>query len=149
MTGEALLKMAIRLEPGGWCGLDVENVWVEPLGGGRYRLQNTPFYAFGLAAEDVVTCQDRDARLWFTKAVSRGGHSSYRIIRFRNVTPDTFKQYWKPLESLGCSYESDGKRYYAVDVPPEVDTQAAYKLFEKGHAARVWDFEEGYCGHAV
>jgi uncharacterized protein DUF4265 len=51
---QGLVKITFALEPEAWHGYRTETVWAEKLGRNRYRLRNTPFYAFGVSAEDVV-----------------------------------------------------------------------------------------------
>jgi hypothetical protein len=33
---------------------------------------------------------------------------------------------------------------YAIDIPPTVNINEAYKVLEQGEADGVWEFEEGY-----
>ncbi len=54
----ALRKLFFRLEENAWHGSATESLWAEPVQAGRYRLRNSPFYAFGVSAEDVVFTQD-------------------------------------------------------------------------------------------
>ena len=80
--GQGLVTIVVNLEPDAWHGYGTETVWAEKVGGNRYRLRNTPFYAFGVSAEDVVFAEpDDEARLVFSSVSLRGGHSTYRIIR--------------------------------------------------------------------
>ena len=85
----------------------------------------------------------------FVSVHRHSGRSTYRIILERDVDAGRFRDYWTPLERLGCSYEHASGRYYAIDVPEDSDIHAVYALLEKGVADNVWDFEEGHCGHAA
>jgi hypothetical protein len=40
---------------------------VEAIGGSRYRLRNSPFFAFGVSVEDIVHAEERDGALFFRK----------------------------------------------------------------------------------
>ncbi len=144
-----LTKIVFSLEPDEWHGYATEAVWAEEIGNGRYRLRNTPFYAFGVSAEDIVFAKRGDRKLVFTSVSLHGGHSTYRIIRSESCDDSMFGNYWAPLEMLGCSYEQGPGRLLAVDVPPKADIYRAYELFEQGEAANIWHFEEGHCGHTL
>jgi hypothetical protein len=60
-------------------------MWAEPLGGDRYRLQNVPFYAYGLSFDDVVSARQIGGQLFVQDVVERGGHSTYRIFLSQDV----------------------------------------------------------------
>lgn len=145
-----LIKIVFILEAEAWHGYATETVWAEEIGGGRYRLRNAPFYAFGVSAEDVVfTKSDSEGRLIFAGVSLHGGHSTYRIIWLQPHDEVTFRNFWEPLEVLGCTYEQAYDYLLAVDVPPKADIYNVYQLLERGEAAGIWHFEEGHCGHTL
>ncbi|HEX8699700.1 MAG TPA: DUF4265 domain-containing protein [Myxococcaceae bacterium] len=146
-AGHALCKVFFRLEKDAWHGSATESLWAEPAAGGRYRLRNSPFYAFGVSAEDIVFAQEEDGLLFFTEVSLRGGHSTYRIMKVKGLQSGEFERYWEPLRQAGCSYEEGPGRLLAVDVPSEADFQRVYALMEQGEKAEVWHFEEGHRGH--
>lgn len=145
--GHDLVRVLFQIEPDAWHGSVTERLWAEPIGHGRFRLQNTPFFAFGVSFLDVVFGEERDGELVFSGISLRGGHSTYRLMPMKERRGE-FSQYWTPLEDLGCSYEEEG-RVLAVDVPPNANIYKIYDLLEEGHSANVWDFEEGHCGHPL
>ena len=61
-------------------GVEAENLWAEPVGGGRFRIENTPFYVYGVSFQDVVLADESAERLSFREVTSRGRHSTYRIL---------------------------------------------------------------------
>ena len=130
-----------------------ENVWAESLNGDRYRIRNSPFYALGFSFLDVVhaVMQTEDARIpVVSDVVLRSGHSTYRLFLEKGIdNNDEFRRAWEAVESLGCSFEGMNGKLLAVDVPPETDIFAVYRLFEQGARAKVWDFEEAHCAHDV
>src|SRR5260370_12819272 len=79
-SSDNLVKICIPLKPGGWERLETESVWAEPTDSGLYRIANTPFFAYGLSAEDVVTAQPVNGVLTLTGVSQRGGHSTYRLL---------------------------------------------------------------------
>lgn len=133
-----------------WAGIRDEGVWAQPLSRGRFRVDNIPFYAYGLSVGDVVTaCPTDNGTLWLDEVVGRSGHSTYRIIlrKDADVTSDEFRAAWGTLEDLGCTYEVASPRLLAVDVPAAASVDAAYSALDAGEASGLWEFEEGHCGH--
>ena len=139
--------MTFELDPAEHHGSATERLWAKPMGGGRFRLRNTPFYARNVSVEDVVLGRTDGASVTFVAPVVRGGHSTYRIRSHLAVSDEEFRRFWGPLEALGCSFEQGP--VLAVDVPPGLDIYEVYGLLEAGEAAGAWDFEEGHCGHST
>ncbi len=151
-TTASLTKVFFKLNADSWHGYSTESVWAEPISSNRYRLRNTPFFAKGVSFEDIVFIQEQDGDLVFESTSIAAGHSTYRILLGKSVPDRDFSKYWHPLEEAGCSYESAVREkmlLLAVDVPPNADINAVYKLLEKGEKDGIWGFEEGHCGHAV
>jgi hypothetical protein len=103
-------------------------MWARIVGEDRYRLDNSPFYAFGVSAEDVVSARLEGGFLTFSDVVARGGHSTYRILRLPQASDGAFQSYWKQIERLGCTYEQGHpKELFAIDVPPQADIYPVYE----------------------
>jgi hypothetical protein len=130
-------------------GVQAENLWAEPLGGDRFRIDNVPFYVYGISADDVVIADEQDGRLRFQEVASRGGHSTYRVLVSdpAGFESEGFRHLWERLSELGCSYEVAKRHWVTIDVPPDSDVFAAYRIFEQGAASAVWTFEEAHCGN--
>ncbi|SRR6266568_2134112 len=139
---DGLVRVMFELD-----GNTTERLWAEPVGAGRYRLRNTPFFAFGVSTEDIVFAEERSGLLCFTGVSIRAGHSTYRVKRTGHCGDDLWQARWEPLARLGCTYESG--TVLAVDVPPSADIYAVYELLEGGVSAGAWDFDEGHCGHPL
>lgn len=153
MQRNSLVKVMFELEGDAWHGYSTETLWAEPLPGDRYRLRNSPFFAFGVSVDDVIFAREEDNILKFNGVSMAGGHSTYRILKNKQAA-ELFDKYWTPIRSLGCSYEegqvlAERKHVLAMDVPPEVDIYRVYELLEQGEAAGAWEFEEGHCGHNI
>ncbi|HEX8438625.1 DUF4265 domain-containing protein [Archangium sp.] len=144
-----LVKVTFPLEAQAGHGSDTETLWAEKLAESQFRLRNTPFYAYGVSAEDVVFAHEHAGRLVFAGVARQGGHSTYRIIKSKEVDSARFQERWAPLQNHGCSYEEGFGRLLAVDVPPAADIHAVYALLERGEQDQVWSFEEGHCGHSL
>jgi hypothetical protein len=61
-------------------GVEAENLWAAVLEGSRYRIDNIPFYVYGVSLDDVVRAEEIGGRLVFREVISRGGHSTYRVL---------------------------------------------------------------------
>lgn len=75
------VKVMFELEPSDWHDHATESVWAIPLGDNKYRVQNVPFYAYGVSYDDVVlTKRNEEGQLIVQGILERGGHSTYRVI---------------------------------------------------------------------
>jgi hypothetical protein len=146
-----LVKVTVNLPPHAWHGYRAETLWAEPLGDNLCRIENVPFHAYGISADDVVAADEREGELVFRRVVERSGHSTYRVFLREGVTEESprFRALWQRLERLGCSYEGATERLLAIDVPPSADISDVYEILSTGEQEGVWDFEEGHCGHAL
>lgn len=144
-----LVKVSLPLDPSEWHGNASETVWAAPITSASYRIDNTPFYFFGLSYGDIVlAAPDVSGQLIYQAVCAHSGHSTYRLM-LNKAHPERFERAWKALEALGCRGERGPGRIFAVDIPAQVDVYAVYSLFEAGECARIWDFEEGHCGHPI
>lgn len=143
-----LVKVTFRLDPGEWHGSATETLWAKKVGPELFRLDNSPFFAFGISYQDVVVARGEEGRLVFVQPFARGGHSTYRIL-LKDDNRASFESLWAPLRTAGCTYEEGPAPLVAVDVPPEADIHEVYRLLQAGEDAGMWSFEEGHCGHAV
>lgn len=149
-AASSLVKINFPLPPEDQAqGVEAENLWAEPLGGDRFRIDNIPFYAYGISHEDVVVASQVEGRLRFQEVSARSGHSTYRVL-----VKDTagyegadFQKLWARLRELGCTYEVAKRRWITIDVPSDSDVFTVYRILEQGEADGVWSFEEAHCGH--
>jgi hypothetical protein len=149
LTAKGLVKICLPLKPGEWEDLEAENVWAEDVGTAQYRIANVPFYFYGVSAEDIVSATIIDGLLTFTGVVSRGGHSTYRLLLPDDITIKhrRFVAYWKRLERMGCTFELANRIWLAVDVPPETDIDKVCVVLEDGEKNGAWSYFDGHCGH--
>lgn len=124
-------------------------MWALPVNSHHYRLENIPFYLYGVSYLDIVSTKRIESNNVFDGVIERGGHSTYRIFLVGEQEPERFTENWSTLRVLGCFYERATDYLVAVDVPPESDIYQVYAALEQGEKLGVWDFEEGYCGHPL
>jgi len=149
-----LIKVRFELDANDWHSATAERLWAEPLAGVEqpvFRLQNSPFYALGIAYLDIVEAiPDEDPQTYAFKAVvERSGHSTYMLLLKEHDSLGA--SYWERLASVGCSYESTrmasaiGPRLlYSVDVPATTNLQEVYLILKQGEGDGAWLFQEGY-----
>jgi hypothetical protein len=110
-----------------------ETPWASRVESGvdQFRLENSPFYAYGVSFEDVVEARPLGVRRFdgvpmyeFVRVIRRSGN---RTLRFafseeKSDTP-TGRQVLDEIVALGCSYEGMFNITISVTVPPDVDLQ--------------------------
>jgi Domain of unknown function (DUF4265) len=101
----------------------VETVWAEPVGPDCYRLDNSPFWAYGVSWLDVVEAHlDEGGQLAFTRVVEKSGHRTVRVIFRPGIDENPEGQaVVDELGRLGCTYEGMHPGYIAIDIPPSVE----------------------------
>jgi hypothetical protein len=84
-----------------------ESLWAQKLSPSSYKLENSPFVAYGYSYQDVVATQEKEGRLIVTDVIARGDHSTYRLFLKEglDVSDQRFADSWRELESFGCTYE--------------------------------------------
>lgn len=140
--GDARVKVIFELEKDedGYPPADFEGLWARPLGGGLFQLDNVPFFAKGVACEDVVSAVDVDGELRFQKVVRPSGHATLRLIVYDEEDVSSVKAL---LEEHGCTIErSHVPGLISVDVPPTVSLDSLRSLLDGGEAHDRWGYEE-------
>jgi hypothetical protein len=122
MSEEKYDKIVLRLVEGE--DVYIETPWVIDLGEGRYRMENSPFYFYGVAAGDIVGAEysEEEERLVFTKVLEKSGNKLVRVI-FENPADQEGpeKEHLKKLVEMGCNYEGANPKYICIDIPKDVD----------------------------
>jgi Domain of unknown function (DUF4265) len=106
----------------------VETLGAYDLGNDRYRLDNSPFYAYAYAyavsVGDVVSApMDPDeGRPTFQRVLEKSGNRTVRLIvdpplANGNSSDDLVKE----LLALGCTYEGANPSYLCIVIPPTAD----------------------------
>ncbi|MBS1853114.1 MAG: DUF4265 domain-containing protein [Acidobacteria bacterium] len=144
-----VIKIKIPLPPDDGSGGEAEWVWAKPAADNSFVLKNVPTFAKGLSYHDVVKIKMEDGIPVFDSVVRRGGHSTYRIYANSNrKAPDIVKVIQK-LEEMHCEMENATDKIIGVDVLPEADIYAVYKILDDAERADILEFQEGHCGHPL
>jgi len=105
-------------------GATVETLWAYSLGNDTYRLDNSPFYAYGVSWHDVVLApfSAEENMATFQSVVEKSGNRTIRVLFDPPVAPGNASDLvLQGLVALGCSYEGARPKYISVNVPPTVD----------------------------
>jgi len=143
-----LERIIVPLGDRPWHGFAEETMWAKKVGDGLYQLQNTPFFAKGLAYLDVVSARAEDGRLMLDGVKDASRRSTYRV-HVKAATPTASVQpLFDQLTALGCTYESYVETLwtlFAWDVPASA-VDGAYKILDTAEKQGIWTFEEGHYG---
>ena len=102
---------------------DSETLWAKRIAPGRYRLDNGPFFAYGVSWQDVVEARPGDDDIFeYVRVVSKSGNRTLRVI-FNDYGLDDqrAKNILRGIRELGCSYEGMQPRLVSINVPPEAN----------------------------
>ena len=105
----------------------VETLWATSLGEDRYKLDNSPFYAYGVSWEDVVFAPFSEEEKFptFQSIAEKSGNRTVRVSFDLPVEEgNSSDEMLKGLMALGCDYEGVNRKYISVNVPPDVSLDA-------------------------
>jgi len=117
-----LAKVEMRFEDDEG-NVEVETPWVTPLGNNRYRLENSPFYAYNVSWEDIIEAvkEEADGFPIFTKVLEKSGNRTVRVIFDPPVEEENESQkVLNGLVELGCSYEGANRSYVVINIPKHI-----------------------------
>jgi uncharacterized protein DUF4265 len=103
------------------------------LGGGHYRLDNLPWYAYRVSLGDVIEASpDANGQLHMVRVVRKSGNRTLRLFfpgaDLHTDWPAEIQEIMDRLVELGCSYEGANRRYQAVNVPPEANLDSVTRF---------------------
>lgn len=122
MSSEPAAKVLFRV-PDDDGGANVETLWAVPLGNDLYKLDNSPFYAYGVSWQDTVLApmDPQEQFPTFHSVVERSGNRTIRILFDLPVAPgNASDNVLQGLVTLGCSYEGANPKYIVINVPHAV-----------------------------
>jgi Domain of unknown function (DUF4265) len=151
MGEEQLKKIKIILPQADWHQYAAETLWVNPIGNGKYVLENSPFFANGLSYKDTVYAEydENEGFPVFKEVIERSKHSTYRIFLSEGKSYEEFEKYFDPLFEIGCTYEGMHNTHFSVDVPAKTDVMKAFEVLKKGEEDGIWFFESTHIGHDI
>lgn len=119
---------------------EVETLWATHLGNDNYKLDNSPFYAYGVSWEDVVFAPFNQEEQFptFQKVVEKSGNRTIRVL-FDPPVEDGNKsdEILKGLVGLGCDFEGANRKYISVNIPPNVNLETVHNYLIERNA--TWE----------
>jgi len=112
---QEMVKVGIRDEEG-----QVETLWATPIDRRLFRLENSPFFAYGISWLDIVRAEpEDDGFLFYVKVEKKSGHRTIRVIveEDSNLVPALVSQ----LNILGCTCEDAFPRLIVINIPAQVE----------------------------
>lgn len=142
--GRVKVKFLLDNDP---LDLDAEWMWATPQGETKFRLENSPFHAYGISYLDVFFSDIVDDVIQFREISSKSGHRTIRIRLPHGTSHKDFEALWPPLSELGCTYEGSqvDRPLYALDLSPDVDLDAVTQLLQEFEGAGLIEYEEADC----
>ena len=106
---------------------EIETLWATSLGSDRYKLDNSPFYAYSVSWEDVIHAPyDAQQKFpTFVRVVEKSGNRTVRVVLDPPVEAgNASDRILQGLVDRGCSYEGATRSYIAINIPPAVALEA-------------------------
>lgn len=124
MNAETKLAKVMFRVPDSEGGEDVETLWAFPMGGDLFKIDNSPFYAYGVSWGDTVEAPWSEEHGFpvFRRVVEKSGYRTVRVILKPPAENNNESQkLLEEITALGCSYEGANRSYITVDIPKEID----------------------------
>ena len=143
-------KIIFTLKPDedGYPPVAFEGLWAEPLSNGHFRIDNIPFYVYGISTGDEVEAKPNEHDKLHYHALTRAsGNSTFRLfVADKNNRPKVRTR----LAQLGGRSEVDEQAgLIAVEIPEKTNIYPVLDYLVKGRDSGEWDFEEAALRHAV
>lgn len=147
MIDHVKVRFALDRDEDGWPPAESEGLWAVPIESHLYRIDNTPWFVRGIAADDVVEArQDANGVLWFVRVHELGGRLVVRIIPRsdgplggdRQAVLDQFAPFGVNGEGMFSPINM-----VALDIGSEAPLPSVKSLLVKGEADGLWYYEEG------
>ena len=141
MNEEGLEKIHIDL-PNHWA-IGGESFWATPLGNNLFRLENVPFYAYGLNFHDVVKATSDSDELIpeIRELVELSGHRTFRVFFEKNIDRQSQEKILDSMKELTISYERANGIYFSLDMQPNGNYQAVFDRLDKLERENILGFE--------
>jgi hypothetical protein len=139
---EQYVKLLFDLEQDeeGYPPASAETLWGIKAGEGLFKIDNIPFFALGVAVNDIVSAEPEEGVFRYKEVVHPSGHSTIRVIVYDPLAVPAARELF---HQLGCSTEqSHLPRLFAIDVPPSVSLEMVRQVLDAGKQEEQWGYEE-------
>jgi len=147
MSKEGLEKIHIDL-PNHWA-IGGESFWATPLGDDIFRLENVPFYAYGLNFHDLVraTSDTKENIPEIRELLELSGHETFRVYFEKNIERQKQEEILDSMKGLKISYERANEIYFSLDMQPEGNYQTVFDKLNELEQKKILGFET--CGAKI
>jgi hypothetical protein len=127
---------------------DWEWMWASRVSDSTFKIDNSPFFAKGVSAGDIVAAEQTSGGLVFRDLVQPSGHSTVRVVAIRGDRNEgqvqaLVAELRESLKALGCSTElSHLPNLFSVDIPPEVDYRSVSAFLSQKESEGILEYEE-------
>jgi hypothetical protein len=103
-----------------WRRVGGEGLWSICIGPNLYKIDNIPFFAYGLNDSDIVSAEARspDENPIVQRVEQPGGHRTLRVFFDTEVEEARRTEILNRFRPLGVSWEGEDAIYFALDIPP-------------------------------
>ena len=128
--------------PNHW-GTGGESMWAIRLDKDLYKIDNVPFYAYGLNFRDIVQVDSTDSekKPVVLKVVEPSGHETIRVIFPKGFAKTKQEPVIDELKQMGVEVERAFENYVALDIPPEVDYDSVRDKLDEFQANDILEYE--------
>ncbi len=147
MNEDNLKKITFLLDQGenGYPPDKWETLWASEEGEGLYRVDNIPFYVYGISSGDLISAEKEGEELMFKKLVRPSSNTVFRLYvsdaAAMQAIRDSFRE-------LGCESElSHLPKLVAVECPGNVSFAPVAAFLEQGEESGQWKYDEGVFRH--
>ena len=144
MSTDKPVKILFRFHSNILDEITVETLWADVIDEklGYYKLDNIPFYAPLIALGDIVHAEydESEGMLTYRSTIEYSGNSTIHVI----IMDDGYdiNAIRKVFEDMGCLSERMKNRYFAMEVPFNVDYLPIKQKLMKMAGEEIIDFAE-------
>jgi hypothetical protein len=141
MDDSELVKIYIDL-PNHWA-IGGESVWASQVGKDLYKIENVPFYAYGLNFHDIVRAipMSDDEIPTATELIALSGHRTFRVFFQNHINKEAQEETLDSMKHLTVSYERCNSIYFSLDLKPEADYPKVYDQLAELELQDILAFE--------
>lgn len=138
---ERLVKLHIDL-PNHWA-TGGESLWAESLGNNLYKIDNVPFYAYGLNYQDIVraTADSEELKPEIKELVTASGHRTIRLYFNSDINKTNQEAILDSMTNLGVSYERANQVYIALDLETNGDYDYVLDKLDEFEEQGILEYE--------
>jgi|SRR5579884_3100659 len=123
-----------------------ETMWADHLGNALYKIDNIPWFAYGVSLDDVISVRyvEGDPRPYFDHVVVPSGKVTYRVTfteslpREARTEANALLENIKELAEASSRYSDD---YVAIVASATAARSGIERLLDIGESSGFWDWE--------